>query len=1600
MRARTSLTTSLALLLVTLPPLSGCTGSSTTAPPERHRNAIAEVDEAAIQAALVDDGVELLVPVHRLRSSGNLMGHLTIALVDVAAGEPALLASGTVEVSQSVGTELHRVVLAGVGHDLERTEAASMVIDWSLDLSRDDLYGHRSLYGALGNLDVRLRGPSELPAVGGSPLRVVVRDPRTNTAVNDAAVVATLLTDTVETELFAGHTDARGELVEDVVLPDGVDAGSIRVTVSHDDAQVWTTRSVTRRLDGQAYLGTDKTIYKPGQNIHLRMLALGTTDRLPVVDHEVVFEAEDAKGNKVFRRRSRTDAFGVASTIVPTDTRVNEGDWTLSATIDGRRSVLTIPVQPYNLPKMRVDVTTESEFALPGEIVRGHLSAAYLFGEPVTDAAVTLTARTAGGVTLPALAGRTDGEGQMAFELTVPQEVRTAALEDSGDSLLVSAEVTDAADQVEQGEGVVPLAAAPLRIHLLADPLTPGAESPAWIVVTDPLGRPLRATLALTGAGSGSLETSASGVAEARIEAAAEGDTVVDVTAVDGAGRQHARSFTLAAAGGERLELSTDKAIYRAGDHALVDVRAPAGVTRAYLDAYRGAAGVLSTAVDLVDGHAQLDLPVTEDQGGLLVLDALAIAASGETLRRSRPILVERDDALRITLTPEREQYRPGEEARVDLRVQDDAGSPQVASVGLTVVDEAAFALGGEPTTSLRRSFGLDPRVLPPTANVAGRGADDLLNLPDPTEREELARLLFVSAGDVAVPNFDYDSLAEELPQVQSRLSQKVSWDTAQHLERLRPLIEDGWLSADGLAERLQRASWIDPFGRPYHLTVTGTDEWSLTLSVTSDGPDERAGTADDVATATSLSFLFYDARAVDDADWGGEAPMAGEGGGDADADADADADVPAEPDKAAGRVRSDFRETAYVNPTLITDADGRASITVPLAHSITTWRVSADGSTAGGRIGSARQSLRTFQEFFVDFTLPTKLTSGDELEVPAVVYNYLAEATSVSVTIDDGDWFELLSSPTQTLDLGPSEVRRAPFRIRVAHAGAHALTIRATAGALTDGMVRTVNVDPAGQPEDESVSGQLGEGGATHVLHLPADTVEGGASVELVLTPGFAAEAVQGMDALLQEPNGCFEQTTSSAWPNTLVAHYMDETGQLTPEKREEVVALVTRGYQRLLTFESPTGGFNWWGDEEPGNRILSAIMLWHLADLETLIEVDQGVRERTLAWLVSQQQADGSWESGDALHAGNETLGTSKERTTAFIAWALAHTGLAEDVVARAIDWLRANEPPESDLYANALAANALAFTDPNSATAQDLFARLDDAKQARDDDRLLWPTAEPSWTGAEGDTAAIETTGLVAYGLMQAQAYPEDAAGAMRFLLASKDAVGTWYNTQATMNALRALSAAVEGGGGDGLGTVRLTVNGVLAEEITVDEDNRDLTRRFDVTDLAHTGDNDLALELVGTGEVSYRLTRRAYRPALPGAVGPLSLTVTYDVHETQVGLPVTAVARATNDDPGTRDQVIVQVGRAPGFEPMREDLDALVAAGVAARYEVRTDDVTFYLMGLESGETRELSFRMIPGLVVDATAPASTVYAYYEPSLRQVVDAEHFVVTAAP
>src|SRR5207249_8485169 len=107
-------------------------------------------------------------------------------------------------------------------------------------------------------------------------------------------------------------------------------------------------------------LTTEKPIYQPGQTIHVRALALDRARHEATAGRPLTFEVEDSRGNKVFKKATQTDKFGIASAEFGLADEVNLGTYHLRALMgeSGGTSTNTaevaLNVQRYVLPKFKV----------------------------------------------------------------------------------------------------------------------------------------------------------------------------------------------------------------------------------------------------------------------------------------------------------------------------------------------------------------------------------------------------------------------------------------------------------------------------------------------------------------------------------------------------------------------------------------------------------------------------------------------------------------------------------------------------------------------------------------------------------------------------------------------------------------------------------------------------------------------------------------------------------------------------------------------------------------------------------------------------------------------------------------------------------------------------------------------------------------------------------------------------------------------------------------------------------------------------------------------------------------------------------------------
>jgi uncharacterized protein YfaS (alpha-2-macroglobulin family) len=698
-----------------------------------------------------------------------------------------------------------------------------------------------------------------------------------------------------------------------------------------------------------------------------------------------------------------------------------------------------------------------------------------------------------------------------------------------------------------------------------------------------------------------------------------------------------------------------------------------------------------------------------------------------------------------------------------------------------------------------------------------------------------------------------------------------------------------------------------------------------------------------------------------------------------------------------ATHVRSYFPEALYINPEIITDNDGRASIVIPMADSITTWRMAMIASTQQGALGTATSSLKVFQDFFVDLDLPVMLTQGDRVSIPVAIYNYSNSRGDVNLKLQADDWFSLVDdSAEKSVAVESARVGNSQFTLQAKRIGKFKLTLSARMQGHADRadiVVREIEVIPNGREQNAVFNGRL-ENTVQHELDFPADSIPEASKIFVRLYPGPMSQVVEGMDAILRMPNGCFEQTSSSTYPNVLALDYMKRTKKLTPEVRAKAEGFIANGYQRLLTFEVPGGGFSWFGNA-PANKILTAYGLMEFYDMSKVHDVDPKLISRTQEWLASQQQEDGSWKpDAQFINEGaTNRYNSDVLRITAYIAWSLRNTGYQGPAVEKAKQFVAKHMTAKVDTYTLAVVANFAADYATDREFTRHATQMLLDARTEKDEQ--AWWNAEETSVYATGQSASVETTGLAVQALLKSGEAPETARKALNYIASKKDAYGTWGTTQATIMALRALLTSTEKGAADVRGTVAVLLNGKSVQKLELTPENNDLLHQFVFKNIDARGASTVALQFEGKGSLAYQIVGSYYLPWDEKPAGePLSIDVAYDRTSLAQDDIATASVVVKNNSEKAANMVMVDLGIPPGFDLLSEDLQDYQArstghkSGHLSKFSLTATQALLYFDSLAPRDKVTFKYRLRAKYPIHARTFKSRVYEYYDPEVSSI------------
>ncbi|XP_077017491.1 complement C4-B-like [Tamandua tetradactyla] len=516
------------------------------------------------------------------------------------------------------------------------------------------------------------------------------------------------------------------------------------------------------------------------------------------------------------------------------------------------------------------------------------------------------------------------------------------------------------------------------------------------------------------------------------------------------------------------------------------------------------------------------------------------------------------------------------------------------------------------------------------------------------------------------------------------------------------------------------------------------------------------------------------------------------------------------------------------------------------LPDSLTTWEIHAVSlSQSKGLCVATPARFRVFRDFHLHLRLPTSVRRFEQLELRPVLYNYLNRNLTVSVHVSPVEGLCLAGGGGLAQQVLVPAGSAQPVAFSMVPMAAAALSLKVVARGsfefpVGDAVSKVLHIEKEGAIFREEIIYELNPlDHRSRSLEIPGNSdpniipegdfssfVRVTASDPLDTLGSEGALSSGGLASLLRLPQGCGEQTMIYLAPTLAASRYLDKTEQwskLPPETKDHAMDLIQKGYMRIQQFRKSDGSYGAWLHRD-SSTWLTAFVLKILSLAQEQVGDPSEKLQETARWLLSQQQADGSFQDlCPVIHRGMQGGLVGNDETvalTAFVVIALHHglvifqdksaeelKGKVETAIIAANSFLGTKASAgRLGTHAAAIIAYALTLSgaseDLRSVAHNNLMAMAQDTGDhlywgpvIRSENNVVSPTLAPRSPSDPMPPAPalwIETTAYGLLHLLLRDGKVEEADRAAAWLTRQGSFKGGFRSTQDTVMALDALSA----------------------------------------------------------------------------------------------------------------------------------------------------------------------------------------------------------------
>jgi hypothetical protein len=432
----------------------------------------------------------------------------------------------------------------------------------------------------------------------------------------------------------------------------------------------------------------------------------------------------------------------------------------------------------------------------------------------------------------------------------------------------------------------------------------------------------------------------------------------------------------------------------------------------------------------------------------------------------------------------------------------------------------------------------------------------------------------------------------------------------------------------------------------------------------------------------------------------------------------------------------------------------------------------------------------------------------------------------------------------------------------------------------------------------------------------------------------------------------------------------YLRESGKSNPQIEKKALDFITKGYNRLIGFETSLNGFEWFGNTPP-HEALTAYGLLEFTDMQEFINVDKQMLARTKKFLLGRRDGKGGFKLSTGGY--DRFASVPNEVANIYIVYALSEAGIGNEIQ-KEYETAVKKALQTNDAYQLAMMAIAA-----DNMKDQKSFTELMNALNTNFRNTGL--VSETSVVNSRGNSLTVESLSLYAIALMRSPSVDISlVSGIISKILSGKNYYG-YGSTQATVLALQAIVAYSKLTGRIKENPeVEFTMNGM---RITEGENVQSTIKEDKNSFIVSYGDTNQ--------KVPYNL-EVSYNTLTPpdNEKAELRLNLNLTNRQPKIGETVRLTVKVENTRSILQPMTIAKIGIPAGLSVQPWQLKEILGKKEVAYYEIFDNYLVFYWMGFAANETKLIQLDLKADIAGSYKGKASNTYLYYTPEYKNWKD----------